>query len=360
MARFNARTWGPAGLALLLVVALVFWMLSGDVRVAEQEAPEPTAGAEEAPPRVAVKVLESQVYQPALSIQGQVQPWRMVTVLARTDGTVESLPVPQGSQVSAGDRLLQLSPDDRPGQVLRAEARVRQLEAELAAIDRLRSDNLASRTDKLRLESELAAARADLVEARLVSSHLAPTAPFPGVINRRLVELGEYVQAGQALMELVQVDRLKITGSAPQQTVAKLQVGQPVQVTLLDGRTLEGTLSFVASAADPQTRSFRVEAELANPESLRVAGASATLKVLLPERPAMFLSPAYLGLGDDGLLGIHHVGADDRVVFSPVELLSATTEGAWVGGLADRTRLITQGAGFVSPGQRVTPVVQDQ
>ncbi|MDX1636263.1 MAG: efflux RND transporter periplasmic adaptor subunit, partial [Marinobacter sp.] len=220
MTRLTARNWGPVVLAVVLVVALVLWMLSGDVKRAEQQAPEAVASEQEAPPLVAVEVLESQIYQPTLSIQGQLQPWRMVTVLARADGTVESLPLAQGSPVDEGEPLLRISPDERPGRMLQAEARVRQLEAEMAAIERLRSDNLASRTDKLRLESELAAARADLAEARLIASHLAPAAPFEGIINRRLVELGEYIRPGDPLMELVQVDRLKVTGSAPQQTVA--------------------------------------------------------------------------------------------------------------------------------------------
>lgn len=360
MARVNSRTLGSAGLAVLVVVALVLWMLSGEVRVAEEQAPEPQARAEQPAPRVEVKALQNQAYQPALSIQGQVQPWRTVTILAQVDGTVEALPLPQGSQVKQGTPLLRLSADDRPAQALEVEAKVRQIEAELAAVERLRSDNLASQTEKLRLESELAAARADLSRVRLVSGHLAPPAPFDGVINRRLVELGEYVQPGQPLMELVQVDRLKVSGYAPQQTVARLGEGQPVEVALLDGRSLEGTLSFVASAADAATRSFRVEAEVGNPERLRVAGASATLRVLLPEQPAMFLSPAYLQLGDDGRLGVRHVDADNRVAFSPVELLSATTEGAWITGLPDATRLITLGGGFVSPGQTVEPVARDQ
>ncbi len=360
MAFKNSKAWGSSGLALLVVLALVIWMWSGEVRVAEDEAPEPVAQAEQALPRVEVQLLDNQPYQPSLSVQGQLQPWRTVTVVAQIDGTVESLPLPQGSRVSEGTPLLELSPDDRPAQALKAEAKVRQIQAELAAVDRLRSDNLVSQAEKLRLESELAAAQAELSRARVVSRQLAPAAPFDGVINRRLVELGEYVQPGQPLLELVQVDRLKVSGYAPQQTVARLAEGQPVEVALLDGRRLEGKLSFVASAADPDSRSFRVEAEVANPERLRIAGASATLKVLLPEQPAVFLSPAYLKLGEDGRLGVSLVDADNRVTFEPVEMLSATTEGAWVSGLADQSRLITQGGGFVSQGQQVEAVVRDR
>ncbi|WP_242634413.1 efflux RND transporter periplasmic adaptor subunit [Marinobacter salicampi] len=351
--------FGSLGLALLVVIVLVVWMASGDVKVASDETPERETVGEEKPPRVQVQILQSDSFAPSMMIQGQVEPWRSASIDARVDGAIEELPVAQGDQVAKGDSLIRLSDDDRAGNILRAQARVRQIEAELAATDRLRADNLVSQTEKLRLESELAGARAELEAAQLASRHLRPRAPFDGVVNRRYVELGEYVQPGQALLELVQVERLKVTGFAPQQSVTNLAPGQEVTLELLDGRSLEGRVSFIASAADEETRSFRVEVEVANPDNWRVAGASATIKIHLPERPAVFLSPAYLKLGDDGRLGVHHVDDQDRVQFAEVELLSATTEGAWVAGLPDGVRLITLGGGFVSLGARVDPVPED-
>lgn len=160
-------------------------------------------------------------------------------------------------------------------------------------------------------------------------------------------------------MELVQIDRLKVTGSAPQQSVARLKNGQPVTIDLLDGRTMQGRLSFVASAANQETRSFQVEAEVDNPDRLRLAGGSATLRIALPEEPAMFMSPAHLSLGNDGKLGIRHVDDDNVVRFTNVTLRSANTAGAWVTGLPPKVQLITRGGGFVSLGQRVEPVIQD-
>lgn len=350
---------GSLGLALLVVVLLVLWMASGEVKVASQKKPQAEQGREQVLPRVQTETLHTATYSPKMVIQGQIEPWRQVTVHSRVTGTVVELPVAQGAAVTKGRPLLRISEDERVAGRLRAEAKVRQIEAELSATDRLRADNLVSRTEKLRLESELASARADLIQAELAVSHLTPEVPFDGVVNHRAVEVGEYVQPGQALMEIVQVDRLKVSGAAPQQTVGRLAPGQAVKVELLDGRTLDGTISFIASAADTQSRSFRVEVEVENPDGLRVAGGSATIRVLLPEQPALFLSPAFLSLGEDGRLGVRHVGPEDRVQFTPVTLLSVTTEGAWVTGLPDEVRLITLGGGFVSPGQQVQPVRKD-
>ena len=175
-------------------------------------------------------------------------------------------------------------------------------------------------------------------------------------MNRREVDEGSLVQVGTPLFELVQIDRLKATGQIPQQSAALVQPGQAVDIQLLDGSRLAGVVSFVASAANSDTRSFAVEVVVENPELKRAAGGSASLSIQLPEQQATFISPAYLGLDDDGRPGVKFVDADNRVVFETVRLLSVSTDGAWVAGLPPEIRLITRGGGFVSPGEQVRPV----
>jgi multidrug efflux system membrane fusion protein len=239
---------------------------------------------------------------------------------------------------------------------LRWQSRVRKLEADLAAARRLRASNLAAESEVLALESELAAANAELTSARQAINHLTPEAPFDGTINRKSVDTGDLVQVGSPLFQLVRVDRLKATAQIPQQSVGDVATGQAVRVDLLDGSRLSGIVTFVASAASPETRSFAVEIAVENPDRKRVAGGSASLRVALPEVKAMFISPAYLSLGDDGRPGVKYVNGENRVEFGEVKLLSVSTDGAWVTGLPDEIRLITRGGGFVSTGEQVVPV----
>ncbi|MCK7545106.1 efflux RND transporter periplasmic adaptor subunit [Marinobacter bryozoorum] len=350
-------SWSSAGLSVLVLVALVVWLLTGDIRSAEDDVPEEARQDSSTElPAVEVERRTASTFEPSVRLQGQVEAWRRVEVTARLAAEVQELSVELGDSVKQGERLLVLSEDDRPAAVAGARARVRQLEAELAATDRLRSDRLASESDKLRLEAELAAARAELRQASLAMTYLEPKAPFDGTVNARLVEAGTLVQAGEPLFELVQVDPLKVSGFVPQQQAGQLVTGQPVTVSLLDGRKLEGELTFVASAADHETRSFRIEARVRNPEQLRIAGGSASLEIHQPPTEALFLSPALLSLGPDGRPGILHVTDDNRVAFSEVNLLSVGTEGAWVSGIELPVNLITRGGGFVAQGQQVRPV----
>ena len=348
--------WSSLGLSLLVIVLLVIWMATGEVKVASDEAPEESASEQVAITRVEVTPVSARTYQPALKLQGQLEPWQSVQVSARVDGTVEQLNVQLGQQVKAGTVLATLSTDGRDTVVQRWQASIRKLEADLAAARKLRSSNLAAETEILRLQSELAAARAELAAAELALNHLKPIAPFDATVNRREVDEGSLVQVGTPLFELVQIDRLKATGQIPQQSAALVQPGQAVDIQLLDGSRLAGVVSFVASAANSDTRSFAVEVVVENPELKRAAGGSASLSIQLPEQQATFISPAYLGLDDDGRPGVKFVDADNRVVFETVRLLSVSTDGAWVAGLPPEIRLITRGGGFVSPGEQVRPV----
>ncbi|GGY70334.1 hemolysin D [Marinobacter zhanjiangensis] len=347
------------GLSVILLVALVIWMVTGDIRSARDQAPDTPEEQVADLPLVEVDVRQARTFHPAVRLQGQVEPWRRVDVRARIGGVVEDIAVSLGDEVSEGDTLLTLSEEDRPAAVAGARARVRQLEADLAAANRLRSQRLVSETEQMRLESELASARAQLRQASLAMTYLKPTAPFDGMVNARHLETGAFVQVGEPLFEVVQVELLKVTGFVPQNQAGRVAPGQKVTVSMLDGRELEGELTFVASAANPETRSFRIEARVTNPEGYRIAGGSASVNIEQPPVEALFLSPALLTLGDDGRPGVLHVTSDDTVAFTRVSLLSVGTEGAWVSGMSFPVRLITRGGGFVARGQKVRPVAAD-
>ncbi len=348
--------WSSLGLSVVVVIALVIWMATGEIKVASTKPPAQREVTQQELARVQVTTLNAQLYEPGLLLQGQLEPWSAVTLSARVAGTVEAIEANLGDSVKAGEVLLTLSEDGRGAGVERWQARAKKLEADLAAARKLHARNLASQSEILNVESELAAARAELKGAQLSVSHLRPRAPFKGVINSKSVEAGSLVQVGSPLYELVRTDRLKAKGQVPQKSVAQVAPGQKVRVRPLDGEALDGVVTFVASAANPETRSFAVEIAVENPEQKRIAGGSANLRVALADVQATFISPAYLSLGDDGRPGVKYVDEQNRVVFRTVTLVSVSTEGAWVTGLPDEIRLITRGSGFVSEGEQVEPV----
>lgn len=346
-------------LAIVMSVALVLWLLLGDTRSAKDEAPPPKEQAESQLHEVETRWSQAEPLAREQVLQGQLLPWQQVQVMSQVSGRVERLLKQQGEVVSAGEPLLELSDEGRSQQLTEAQAIYRLRQKELDSARKLRASNYVTETEIIRLEGEVARARSELSAAQLAVQYNTPVAPFDGVVDRHHVEVGELVQPGAELMSLVNVSRLKATAHIPQQDAGRVAEGQSVKLRLLDGRELEGEVRFISLAADPQTRSFYVGAEAANPELWRVAGGSATLRIQLPEVMAHRFSPALLRLGPDGNLGVHAV-EDGRVINYPVRVVAITDEGATVEGLPERLQVITQGAGFVDPGQKVrTEVVPE-
>ena len=232
----------PWIIALLIALLLLAWLLSGERLVARDDAAPDSPSS--APPaglaRVAVEWLEAQPMQREQVVQGQIEAWRRVELRAQVSARVQRLDQDKGQRVAEGQLLLSLSPDERPAQLARSEAEVRQRASDVRAAEQLRQRSLISANELLRLQSELAKARAELDSARLQMQYTAVRAPFAGIYDQRMVELGDFVQPGQALLTLVDIDQLKVSAQIAQQQVGQLQLGQTVRVVLQDGRELSG------------------------------------------------------------------------------------------------------------------------
>lgn len=343
-------------LAITVTLALGVWLAFGDLQRFQDAPPESEPAEEESPTRVEVATREAEPHAPRLVLQGQLEADRELTLRARQAGRVEALPVAAGSRVEAGTVLLALARDELPARLAQAEAELTLARAELAGADDLRRRQLISNTDYLRLQSGASRAMAEVASLRRQLDDTRPTASFDGVLDRLDVELGELLQVGEAFGQLVDDAHLVATAWAPQRDAHDLEAGLPAELHLLDGSRLEGEVSLVGRRAEDEARTFSVEVRVANPEGRRLAGASATLVITLPERQVHRLSPALLELDDAGQLAVKHLDDEDRVVRTPVTLVEAATDEARVAGLPARVRLITLGGGLVAPGQRVVPV----
>ena len=140
-----------------------------------------------------------------------------------------------------------------------------------------------------------------------------------------------------------------------------MQISQEAKATatFINGQSLEGKISFIASAANPETRTFQIEISSDNPGYLIKEGLTANLRIPVAEKMAYRISPSILSLADDGTVGVKTVNEQDVVQFVPVNMLKDTVDFLWIGGLPDKARVITVGQDFVMPGEKVKPVLSE-
>ncbi|HEX3558387.1 MAG TPA: efflux RND transporter periplasmic adaptor subunit [Pyrinomonadaceae bacterium] len=114
--------------------------------------------------------------------------------------------------------------------------------------------------------SELAIARQALADTTVV-------APFDGVVQEKRASVGEYLAAGAPVVTVVRVNPLRFRGEVPEREAASIRAGQPVRVTVEgDARLYTGRIVRLSPTINQQNRVLVVEAEIANPGSLRPGG----------------------------------------------------------------------------------------
>lgn len=295
-----------------------------------------------------------------LTLNGQVKAARILTLTSNVSGTIETLPVNKGSRVNEGTLIATLSDEGRSTSLEEARSRVRAATSERNAAEKLRKQGLQSQANLEQAQATLATAQTALSRITLDIQNTQIKAPFNGVLNQLHVELGQRIDNGTVIGELVDDSRFIVTGMVAQQSIAKIKPGQTVTAKLITGETLNGTVTYISASADQATRSFAIEATLENPENAIAAGVSASLVIPTESLEAFFVSPSSLALGENGEIGVKSVNDDGIVEFHAITIVQTTQNGAWVTGVDEGTSIIGLGQGFVNPGEKVTPVMTEK
>lgn len=151
-----------------------------------------------------------------------------------------------------------------------------------------------------------------------------------------------------------------LVGQVSERDVSRLAIGGTAVGVLASGETATGTISFIGHQADPATRTYRVEATVANADHRLLSGATAEIAIVVGEVDAHRISSAVLALDDAGQMGVRTVDADSRVRFHPVEIVADADRGVWVTGLPSTVTLITVGHELVVDGERVEVRLEDR
>lgn len=178
-------------------------------------------------------------------------------------------------------------------------------------------------------------------------------APFSGYLESLKVDEGDFLNTGAVCASLIDPDPMLLVADIAEKDIAQIQLGSEASAKLISGRLITGNVSFIASSADKNTRTFRVEISVDNKDRSIRDGVSAEIYIKGKEEPAHRISPAILALNDQGKLGVRTVTSDNTVEFTEINILEDTNNGMWVSGLGKEARIITLGQEYVFKGQTV-------
>jgi multidrug efflux system membrane fusion protein len=298
-----------------------------------------------------------QSYVEQVRVRGRTQASRHVQVRAEEPGRIVSEPIPRGSRVSQGDILCEIAVDNRQSNLLEALSRREQAEFEYEASLDLQERGLQSDVVVAQLKTALESSKAAISRAELALEKTKILAPFNGIVETRTVEIGDLLNAGTICASVLDDTPMLLVGLVPEQDVSGIQVGARVTGKLLSGEYVEGTVNYLARAADAISRSYRVEIEV-DPiyENLR-EGITVELMVATRDIQAHLIPSSALTLNDSGAIAVKTIDQNNLVSSHIIEIIGDNTSqlnpGIWVTGLNGSVNLITLGQEIVFPGQTV-------
>ena len=243
------------------------------------------------PVRVRTALVRIEEVPMLTEVAGTVRPVQHAVIAAKVMGVIEELPVTLGQRVKAGDRLVKISAGEISARLLQAQAQLNQARRDL---DRERDllGKGASTPDMVKnLEDRFAMTQAMVREADVMLGYATVSAPFDGVVARKLASTGDLAAPGMPLLELEGTGDFQVEAGIPDSLAPRLAVGTPLAVDVpATGAAFTGSLVELSSAADPSTRA--ITAKISVPPGTPV-GSGQYAHVQVPGLPVRaLLAPA--------------------------------------------------------------------
>jgi RND family efflux transporter MFP subunit len=374
------------GVAFGQIRSVMAWGIASLLLVTLGACQEKTAYKPPPPPRVTVSKPVRQEVTDYLELTGNTQPVNTVQLRARVQGYLEKVFFQDGQVVKKGQPLFQIERDtyvaklkQADGQILSQQARLKHAKTEFARFSSLVQQRAAAQTDvdqwrdaRDSAEGALREAKAARDLARLDLDYTLVTAPFDGRIDRRLVDPGNLVGAGENtfLAQMSQLDPIYVyftvndldlrrlmgeTGGIPGQTRFKklpVLVGLPNE----EGYPHQGYLDFAAVSLTTTTGTLLLRGVLPNPDGKILPGLYARVRLPVEEQSAALLVPQK-AVGYDQI-GSYVLVVNDK---NSVERRNVKTGPVVNGsivideGLTGNESVVVEGLLYAVPGREVTP-----
>ncbi len=221
------------------------------------------------PPEAVTTIVAGQEEWPAtLSAIGTLAAVQGVTVSADLPGTIDRIAFDSGQWVRAGDMLAVLDTRQEQAQMAAAESQRQLARLNFNRLRGLLDENVISRAEFDRASAEDRQTEAQVGEIRAAIERKTIRAPFSGVLGIRQVNLGQYLSAGDPVVNLQSLNPIYVNFGVPQQEAGQMHVGRSVRITTDEaaGSGVVGRISAIDSIVDQTTRNVQVQATLANPE----------------------------------------------------------------------------------------------
>lgn len=319
------------------------------------------SGMQQPPTTVSAVEAKTENWRPMLTAIGTFRAVSGIDVTPQVTGVVEAIHFESGEEVEAGAPLVKLDDSIEQADLKSGEARLKKTELDLERQQELLSRGNTPRTTYDAAVAEHDTAMAAVERTRAVIAQKNIVAPFAGRLGQRMVDLGEYVSPGAAMVSLQKLDPIYVDFPMPEQEVAVIETGQSteVRVDAYPDMVFTGRISSVDAQVNQETRTVLVRAEVANSDMRLLPGMFANVTVMAGAPHDVVTVPTTAvtySLYGDSVYVVKTTDDEAAVAERRFVQLGAVRESrvAVSDGLAAGERVITAGQIKLQPDARVT------
>ncbi len=269
-------------LIMLVVVGLLFGGVFGFINFKAKMTKQYMASMGNVPQTVSTITASYQEWSSNLETVGSLVAVQGADLSAEVSGIVAEIFFKQGDDVAAGTPLVQLKADDDI-------AKLKSLKAveELARLtyQRNQAQLLVKAISQQIVDSnkaDLDKASANVAEQQALVNKKLIRAPFSGRLGIRTVDLGQYLNAGKAIVTLQALNTLYVDFFLPQQALAKIAIGQSVTIHIdaYPSQKFTGKVAVINPKVDANTRNVQIRAVLDNAKHQLLSGMYANVEIV--------------------------------------------------------------------------------
>ncbi|RKF21549.1 efflux RND transporter periplasmic adaptor subunit [Alginatibacterium sediminis] len=237
-------------------------------------------------PSLPVEVQQATVrdWTPSIKSIGFIEPFQGVTVSSSVAGLVDKIHFQSGDKVKADDLLVELEAKVEKANLASAQARLPALKRQLTRNRTLLGKGSVSQTQFDDSEAQYLSLVNDVVALQETIKRKQIRAPFDGIVGIRQINLGEYLQPGNDIVRLENLDKMQIRFIVPQKQLSQIYIDMPIELhtDAYPDTNFVGAISAIEPTVDFQSGVVQIQAEIPNSNQQLRSGMYADVVAWLP------------------------------------------------------------------------------
>lgn len=281
-------------LALVMLIVLLTVMIGGKKERLEQ-ARKAAQAEQHKQVNAVVLTVHPRPIEDVINLPGTIEPWTRLELLAKVSGAITEVRVREGEAVKAGQILAQIDADDYRIALEAARAAHTLAKADYERGRTMHQTKVIAVASLESLAARLQTAAAELERAQVQLARCAIKAPMDCVVKRLDAKVGLFLNVGDPLAELLQIDQVKAVVGIPESDVDAVRRLDQVTLTVqaLANRQMIGRRHFLAPSPDAGAYLFRLELALDNPGHEVLPGMFFRARLVKQRFPQALIVPLY-------------------------------------------------------------------